>query len=54
MWYDNFITAKRLLVDIIETLVTIADVEVVYNPSNHTYSVWLYAVGLYPELVQEL
>jgi hypothetical protein len=37
MWYDNFITAKRLLVDIIETLVTIADVEVVYNPSNHDY-----------------
>lgn len=37
MWYDNFLTAKRLLVDIIEVLVTIADVEVVYNPSNHDY-----------------
>jgi hypothetical protein len=37
MWYDNFTTAKRLLVDIIETLVQIADVEVVYNPSNHDY-----------------
>ena len=37
MWYDNFIIAKRLLVDIIETLVQIADVEVVYNPSNHDY-----------------
>jgi hypothetical protein len=37
MWYDNFVTAKRLLVDIIEILVTIADVEVVYNPSNHDY-----------------
>ena len=37
MWYENFITAKRLLVDIIETLVQIADVEVVYNPSNHDY-----------------
>jgi hypothetical protein len=37
MWYDNFMDAKRLLVDIIETLVTIADVEVVYNPSNHDY-----------------
>lgn len=37
MWYDNFINAKRLLVDIIETLVTIADVEVHFNPSNHDY-----------------
>lgn len=37
MWYDNFITAKRLLVNIIETLVQIADVEVVYNPSNHDF-----------------
>jgi hypothetical protein len=37
MWYDNFITAKKLLVEIIETLVEIADVEVHYNPSNHDY-----------------
>jgi hypothetical protein len=38
MWYDNFIMAKRLLVDIIETLLTISDVEVVYNPSNHDFT----------------
>lgn len=37
MWYDNFIIAKKLLVDIIETLMSIADVEVYYNPSNHDY-----------------
>lgn len=37
MWYDSFLIAKRLLVDIIETLVQIADVEVVFNPSNHDY-----------------
>jgi hypothetical protein len=37
MWYENFIMAKRLLVDIIETLVTVADVEVHFNPSNHDY-----------------
>jgi len=37
MWYDNFITAKKLLVEIIETLVQVADVEVHYNPSNHDY-----------------
>jgi hypothetical protein len=37
MWYENFVTAKRLLIDIIETLMSVADVEVVYNPSNHDY-----------------
>lgn len=37
MWYDNFVMAKKLLVDIIETLVTVADVEVHFNPSNHDY-----------------
>lgn len=37
MWYDNFVMAKRLLVDIIETLVGVADVEVHFNPSNHDY-----------------
>jgi hypothetical protein len=38
MWYDNFIMAKKLLVEIIETLLTIADVEVVFNPSNHDFT----------------
>jgi hypothetical protein len=37
MWYENFTTAKQLLVEIVETLMQIADVEVVYNPSNHDY-----------------
>ena len=37
MWYDSFIMAKKLLVEIIETLMQIAPVEVVYNPSNHDY-----------------
>jgi hypothetical protein len=38
MWYDNFLMAKSLLVEIIETLLTIADVEVVFNPSNHDFT----------------
>ena len=38
MWYDNFMMAKKLLVEIIETLLTVADVEVVYNPSNHDFT----------------
>jgi hypothetical protein len=37
MWYDNFVMAKRLMVDIIETFVVFADVEVHFNPSNHDY-----------------
>jgi hypothetical protein len=37
MWYENFVNAQKLLIDIIELLMGIADVEVVYNPSNHDY-----------------
>lgn len=37
MWYDNFIMAKKLLVNVIETLMSVADVHVVYNPSNHDF-----------------
>lgn len=37
MWYDNFNTAVRLYIDIIETLLSVADVHVVFNPSNHDY-----------------
>jgi hypothetical protein len=35
MWYDNFIMAKNLYIDLLEKLISFADVEVVYNPSNH-------------------
>jgi len=37
MWYENFVMAKKLLIDIIYELKNVADVEVVYNPSNHDY-----------------
>jgi hypothetical protein len=37
MWYDNFLTAKQLYVEVIEMLLTIADVHVQYDPSNHDY-----------------
>jgi len=36
-WYDNFLTAKQLYVDVIEMLMQVADVEMVFNPSNHDY-----------------
>lgn len=38
MWYDNFLIAKQLYIDIIEMLVSIADVHFVFNPSNHDYT----------------
>ena len=38
MWYDNFIMAKNLYIELLEQLMTFADVEVVYNPSNHDFT----------------
>jgi len=38
MWYENFMFAKQLYVDILEKLVGIADVSFVFNPSNHDYT----------------
>ena len=35
MWYENFIMAKNLYIDLLEKLISFAEVEVVYNPSNH-------------------
>ena len=37
MWYDAFLMAKKLLVDVIELLMQVAPVEVVFNPSNHDF-----------------
>lgn len=38
MWYDNFLLAKKLYVEVIETLMQVADVHVTFNPSNHDYT----------------
>jgi hypothetical protein len=38
MWYESFLIAKQLYVDVIELLIQIADVHFVYNPSNHDYT----------------
>jgi len=38
MWHTNFLIAKQLYIDIIEKLICVADVDVVYNPSNHDYT----------------
>jgi exosome complex RNA-binding protein Csl4 len=37
MWYENFLTAKKLYVDVLEILISIADVHFTFNPSNHDY-----------------
>ena len=38
MWYDNFLKAKNIYVEVIELLMSVADVHVMYNPSNHDYT----------------
>lgn len=38
MWYDNFLIAKKLYVDVIDRLMQIADAHFMYNPSNHDYT----------------
>ena len=38
MWYDNFLIAKQLYVDVLEVLIQIADVHFTFNPSNHDYT----------------
>jgi hypothetical protein len=35
MWHENFIMAKNLYIELLEKLMGFAEVEVVYNPSNH-------------------
>ena len=37
MWYENFLDAKRIYVEVLEMLIQIADVHFTYNPSNHDY-----------------
>jgi hypothetical protein len=38
MWYTNFLLAKSIYVEVIETLVKIAPVHVQFDPSNHDYT----------------
>lgn len=38
MWYTNFLIAKKLYIDILERLLTVADVHFTFNPSNHDYT----------------
>ena len=47
MWFDNFLLAQKLYVEIIEKLTAVADVYVVHNVSNHDYMAgWYLAEAL--------
>ena len=37
MWYSNFLIAKSLYIEVLESLLKVADVHFVFNPSNHDY-----------------
>lgn len=37
MWYENFLVAKKLYIDVLDSLIKVADVHFVFNPSNHDY-----------------
>lgn len=37
MWHSNFLIAKKLYVDVLEILLSVADVHFTFNPSNHDY-----------------
>lgn len=37
IWYENFLIAKELYVKCVETLLPLADIHIVYCPSNHDY-----------------
>jgi len=42
MWYDNFLVAQKLYVEIIEMLLPIANVHLIHDVSNHDYmSGWM-------------
>lgn len=38
MWHSNFMIAKQLYIDVLEILLTVADVHFDFNPSNHDYT----------------
>ncbi len=46
MWYETFLMAKRLYVDIIDKLIKVAPVHCVFCPSNHDYQSGFYLSNL--------
>jgi hypothetical protein len=46
MWYSNFLIAKQLYIDILNTLLETADIHFVFNPSNHDYMTGFFLADL--------
>jgi hypothetical protein len=38
MWYDNFMIAKKMYIDLLEILLGVADIHFVFSPSNHDFT----------------
>jgi hypothetical protein len=38
MWYENFLLAQRLYIDLIELLIQVAPIHIQYDSSNHDYT----------------
>jgi len=38
MWYENYLTAKDVMIKVLEKLITVADVHFLFCPSNHDYT----------------
>jgi hypothetical protein len=38
MWYENFLIAKKIYIEVLEMLMRVADVHFMFNPSNHDYT----------------
>jgi hypothetical protein len=38
MWYENYLTAKDVMIQVLEKLITVADVHFLFCPSNHDYT----------------
>jgi hypothetical protein len=46
MWYSNFLVAKQLYIEIIDSLLSVSDVHFVFNPSNHDYMTGFFLADL--------
>jgi len=38
MWYENYLLAKKIYIEVLEMLMRVADVHFMFNPSNHDYT----------------
>lgn len=46
LWHSNFMLAKQLYIDVLEMCLAVADVDFVFNPSNHDWTHWFFLCQL--------